>query len=65
MDDTLVGKRIKLLAMPEDPNPIPVGTTGTVKAVTECLGYQHITVKWDIERSLTLVCPPDRFEIIS
>lgn len=60
----LIGKRIKLVEMVDDPYPIPPGTTGTVTLACEVLGNMHLTVKWDIERSLTLVCPPDRYEVI-
>ena len=29
------GTRIRLIEMPNDPNPVPVGTTGTVLAVDD------------------------------
>ena len=57
------GTRIRLLAMPDDPDPIPVGSTGTVLAVTEePLG--QIEVDWDSGRTLALIPGVDRFEII-
>ena len=58
------GDRIRLLSMPDDPDPIPVGSTGTIEAVTEGpLGQIH--VKWDDSgRTLSLVPGVDRFEII-
>jgi hypothetical protein len=49
--------------MPDDPDPIPVGATGTVESVTEGpLGQVH--VKWDSGRTLSLVPGVDRFEVI-
>jgi len=40
------GDRIRLLSMPDDPAPIPVGSTGTIVSVTEGpLG--QVKVKWD------------------
>ena len=64
MTNDIVGKRIKLIEMKDDPCPIPVGTEGTVVSACEVLSSTQITVKWDIHRSLSLVCPPDRYEII-
>ena len=58
------GDRIRLLSMPDDPDPIPIGSTGTIEAVTEGpLGQVH--VKWDdSNRSLALIPGVDRFEVI-
>ena len=58
------GDRIRLLQMPDDPDPIPVGSTGTVTQVTEGpLG--QIQVDWDDSgRSLSLVPGVDRFAVI-
>jgi hypothetical protein len=58
------GDRIRLLSMPDDPDPIPVGSTGTIEAVTEGpLGQIHVT--WDDSgRTLSLVPGVDRFEVI-
>jgi len=66
LPNNLVGKRIRLLEMgADDPCPIPAGTTGTVQRVSNPFPDQtQIGVKWDIPRSLSLVVPPDRFEVI-
>ena len=50
--------------MPDDPDPIPAGATGTVLAVTDGpLG--QILVAWDnSSRSLALVPGVDRFDVI-
>jgi hypothetical protein len=54
---------VRLLNMPDDPDPIPVGSTGTVEAVTEGpLGQVHVA--WDSGRALSLVPGVDRFEVI-
>ena len=59
------GDRIRLTAMPDDPDPIPAGATGTVLSVTDGpLG--QVVVEWDdSSRSLALVPGIDRFEIIA
>jgi hypothetical protein len=57
------GDRIRLLSMPDDPDPIPVGSTGTIEAVTEGpLG--QVWVRWDSSRTLALIPGVDRFEVI-
>ena len=58
------GDRIRLLSMPDDPDPIPVGSTGTIVSVTEGpLG--QVQVKWDdSNRTLCLIPGVDRFEVI-
>ena len=64
--DHLVGKKIRLIEMLDDPDPIPPGTTGTVETVTylDFDKTHQITVKWDCNRSLSLIVPPDKFEVL-
>lgn len=50
------GSRIRLIAMGDDPDPIPVGAEGTVidSALIQTLGadpYEQVTVAWDNGRS--------------
>lgn len=57
------GDRIRLLSMDNDPDPIPVGSTGTIESVTAGpLGQVRVT--WDCGRSLNLIPGVDRFEVI-
>ena len=57
------GDRIRMLHMPDDPNPIPAGSTGTVTRVTDGpLG--QISVHWDNGRTLNLVPGVDQFAVI-
>jgi len=62
------GDRIRLMAMHADPDPIPVGETGTVvschRHITGGNEWFQIDVAWDNGRKLMLVCPPDEFEFI-
>ena len=62
------GDRIQLVAMQDDPNPIQPGQLGTIVAVRrydDAKGIWHqIDVAWDNGRTLMLVSPPDRFEIV-
>lgn len=57
------GDRIELVEMPQDPDPIPPGSQGTIVKVTE-LDSQgrliQLEVDWDSGRTLSPVIPPDR-----
>lgn len=65
MFENLVGVRIKLISMPNDPDPIPVGTEGTIEMIgSEIQGSTQIFVKWDNGRNLTLLSDIDQFAII-
>jgi len=63
------GDRIRLVAMHDDPDPIPAGQLGTVVGVaSHGIGkdaWHQIDVSWDSGRTLMLVSPPDQFEIIA
>ena len=57
------GDRIRLLSMPDDPDPIPAGSTGTIESVT--VGpFGQVWVRWDSSRTLALIPGVDRFEVI-
>lgn len=59
--------RIELIEMPADPNPVPVGATGTVKWVSHFDSphpYDQVGVSWDNGRSLMLLIPPDRVRVL-
>jgi len=63
MTNVQIGDRIRLLHMPDDPDPIPAGSTGTVVRVTDG-PLAQISVDWDNGRCLNLVPEIDRFEIV-
>jgi hypothetical protein len=56
----LVGKRVKLIEMFDDVNPVAPGTEGTVTGV----GADVINVNWDNGRVLGMIWEVDRFEVI-
>jgi len=63
-----IGDRIRLIDMPNDPDPIPTGTEGTIEAVTD-LNFRdkpeyQLIVKWDNGRRLSCICPPDLVELV-
>lgn len=62
------GDRVRLMYMPNDPDPVPVGTLGTVQWVTDLHGFRdketQVIMKWDNGRSLCCICPPDVLEIV-
>jgi len=55
----LIGKRIELVYMDNDPNPIEEGTMGTITNI----GNDVINVDWDNGRKLGLVIGIDQFLI--
>ena len=64
MADLKAGDRIELVAMADDPNPIEVGTIGTVVLVTKLHIDEpqlQVAVSWDNGRTLGLVVPPDKY----
>jgi hypothetical protein len=62
------GQRIKLIRMPDDPNPIPPGTTGTITSISEVMvpgsPFTQVGVNWDNGRTLMLCVPPDEVEFL-
>jgi hypothetical protein len=55
------GDRIRLLSMPDDPDPLPAGSLGTVQRVTDI----QIAVRWDNSGRSLMLCPDaDRFEVL-
>lgn len=64
-----IGDRIRLIEMADDPDPIPVGSTGTVMGISHHDDsddelWHQIDVKWDSGRTLMLTLPPDRIEVL-
>ena len=58
-----VGDRIRLVAMPDDPDPLPIGATGTVVSLTDG-PFGQIGVEWDNGRTLFLIPGVDKFEVV-
>lgn len=60
------GDRIELLDMPNDPDPIPRGTHGTVQDCVWLMGFEiwQVLVDWDIDRSLAVTIPPDVVRLV-
>jgi hypothetical protein len=58
------GDRIRLISMPQDPDPITVGSLGTVVAVFEHRDWTQVDVDWDNGRSLMLTMPDDCVAIV-
>jgi len=56
----LIGKRIRLIEMFDEPYPIESGTLGTIYHI----GGGILNVKWDNGRTLGVVIDLDNFEII-
>lgn len=57
----LLGKRVKLLHMPDDPHPVQPGTIGTINYIDD---IGTVFVKWDDGRSLGLVPGVDSWEYV-
>jgi 2-keto-3-deoxy-galactonokinase len=57
----MVGRRIRMIEMPDDPNPIPAGSEGTCTGADD-LG--HIFVDWDNGRTLHLIPGVDKYDVL-
>jgi hypothetical protein len=55
------GDRVRLIAMVDDPDPVPPGTEGTIDAV-DGAGTRH--VRWDNGREIGLIPDADQYELI-
>jgi hypothetical protein len=58
----MIGDRIRLISMPNDPDPVPVGTAGTVAGIYPQRDWTQIDVNWDNGRTLMLSIPDDCVE---
>lgn len=56
-----VGTRVKCISMPNDPQPIPQGTEGTVRGTN---GFGQILVRWDNGSGLSLLHGVDEFVVV-
>lgn len=54
------GARVRLRAMPDDPDPVAVGSQGTVVGGN---GGQ-LWVRWDSGRTLSLIVGVDRYQVL-
>jgi len=59
--EELIGKRVKLIEMFEDPFPIEPGSEGVVLST----GGDVIMVKWDNGRRLGMIDGVDHYEILN
>jgi len=59
-----VGQRIRLVAMIDDPDPLVVGSQGTIIAVRNLGDWLQMDVDWDSGRALMISVPPDRVELL-
>ena len=63
----IAGDTIRLINMPDDPNPIEPGTVGVVKEVSyggPAFNEDYLTVNWENGRRLKLIVGLDEFERI-
>lgn len=66
MRDLKIGDKIRMLGMQNDPDPIPVGTIGTVTGITKISAVEtQVSVNWENGRTLMVLIPFDNFEIVA
>ena len=58
------GTRVRLISMQQDPDPIPVGTLGTVLRVHDHRDWFQAEVAWDNGRRLMRAMPDDCVEVV-
>jgi hypothetical protein len=61
--DDLIGKRIKLINMPNDPQPIERGSWGTIVKHSKVMSDDILSVRWDNGRTLNVLFSVDEFVI--
>lgn len=59
-ESELIGHRVRLIQMFEDPYPIEPGSEGVVMNI----GADVIMVKWDNGRTLGMINGMDKFELV-
>ncbi len=59
----LPGVRIRVIEMADDPDPLQVGSLGTMTAVYDQGDWLQIDVNWNCGRALMLSVPPDRIAL--
>lgn len=59
------GTRIMLVAMPDEPSPLPPGSTGTVMFSADFGDWMQVVVQWDGGRALNLCVPPDIYKVMT
>lgn len=64
MQQLNTGDRIRLISMPNDPAPVPIGTKGTVLRTHVHSDWCQVEVAWDNGRSLMLTMPDDCVAIV-
>jgi hypothetical protein len=57
----LIGRRIKLISMVNEPNPIESGSEGIITNI----GFDVMTVQWDNGRKLGVIIGEDIYEILN
>lgn len=50
--------------MLNDPDPITIGTLGTVRSIRQYANWTQVDVDWDNGRQLMLCLPDDRVEVL-
>ena len=60
----VVGDRVRLVYMSDDPYPIPPRSEGVVTQLALVQEQLQVSVKWDSGRTLGLIDPLDRYEKI-
>lgn len=60
-DHPLIGRRVHLIEMVDDPLPVPPHAEGTIRHV-DSLGQLHVI--WDNGRKVAVIPGHDRYEIL-
>lgn len=65
MSKVELGKKIKLIKMVDEKDPIPSGTIGTITSITKLYESFILGVKWEnSSRTLNVCLPEDQVEFL-